>query len=97
MGVNIYYYLKNKASKLTLVIKDVEGEVVQEINGSVSPGLQKAFWGLNRRSTQAPGQFGFGRMGARLVEPGLYKLSLMVDGREVMSRTIRVNPDPLYK
>lgn len=97
VGVNIYYYLKSKASKLILVIKDFEGEVVQEINGSVSPGVQKVFWGLNRRSAQAPGQFGFGRMGPRLVEPGLYKVSLLVDGREVMSRTVRVSPDPLYK
>ena len=97
VGVNIYYYLKNKASKLTLVIKDFGGEVVQEINGSVSPGLQRVFWGLNRRSTRPPGQFGFGRMGARLVEPGIYKVSLVVDGQEVMNRTIKVSPDPLYK
>jgi len=97
VGVNIYYYLKTKASKLTLVIKDFEGQVVQEINGSVSPGVQRVFWGLNRKSTQTPGQFGFGRLGARLVEPGLYKASLLVDGQEVMSQMIKVNPDPLYK
>ncbi|MGB9906403.1 MAG: VPS10 domain-containing protein [Candidatus Saccharicenans sp.] len=98
VGVNIYYYLKQQASKLTVVIKDFEGQVVQEINGAVSPGLQRVFWGLNRRTPQAPGQFGFGRgMGARMVEPGLYRASLLVDGQEVMNRTIKVNPDPLYK
>ncbi|MDH7492525.1 MAG: hypothetical protein QHH44_01440 [Candidatus Saccharicenans sp.] len=98
VGVNIYYYLKQQASKLTVVIKDFEGQVVQEINGAVSPRLQRVFWGLNRRTTQAPGQFGFGRgMEARMVEPGLYRASLLVDGQEVMSRTIKVNPDPLYK
>jgi len=98
VGVNIYYYLKNQASRLTVVIKDFDGQVVQELNGAVSPGLQRVFWGLNRRTTQAPGQFGFGRgMGVRMVEPGLYRASLLVDGQEVMSRTIKVNPDPLYK
>ncbi|HAR37019.1 MAG TPA: hypothetical protein DCR87_09030 [Acidobacteria bacterium] len=98
VGVNIYYYLKNQASRLTVVIKDFDGQVVQELNGAVSPGLQRVFWSLNRRTTQAPGQFGFGRgMGVRMVEPGLYRASLLVDGQEVMSRTIKVNPDPLYK
>ncbi|MBC7349550.1 MAG: hypothetical protein H5U05_06225 [Candidatus Aminicenantes bacterium] len=98
VGLSIYYYLKNRASKLTVVIKDFDGQVVQELNGAVSPGLQRVFWGLNRRTTQARGQFSFGRgMRARMVEPGLYRASLLVDGQEVMSRTVKVNPDPMYK
>lgn len=97
VGVNIYYYLKNQVSRVTVVIKDFEGSVLQEINGPVSSGLQRVFWGLNRRVEQTTVQSGLARMGPRFVEPGLYKAILMVDGQEAMSRTIRVSPDPLYK
>ncbi|MGB4704468.1 MAG: hypothetical protein WBI18_05270 [Candidatus Saccharicenans sp.] len=97
VGVNIYYYLKNQASKVSLVVRDFDGAVVQEINGPVSAGVQRVFWSLNRRAEQPAGQFGSGRFGPRMVDPGLYKVILMVDGKEVMSRTVRVSPDPLYK
>ncbi|MDD8030543.1 MAG: hypothetical protein PHQ25_00910 [Acidobacteriota bacterium] len=98
VGVNIYYHLKNQASKVSIVIKDFEDQIVQEINGSVSAGLKKVFWGLNRRLADTPGQqFAFRRMPSRQVEPGLYKVTLMVNDQEISSQTIRVVSDPMYK
>jgi photosystem II stability/assembly factor-like uncharacterized protein len=97
VGVNIYYYLKNQASKVSVVIKDFEGQVVQEISGAVSAGIQKVFWGLNRRAT-APAAADLDRsFGPRQVAPGQYRAILMVNGQEVMNRIITVSPDPLYK
>jgi len=49
VGVNIYYYLKNQTSKVAVVIKDFNDQVVQEISSPVSGGLQKVFWNLNRQ------------------------------------------------
>ena len=98
-GVNIYYYLKNQASKVSVVIKDFDNHEVQEISGAVSGGLQKVFWSLNRRVSPAETQqMSFERrMRASLVEPGLYRAVLMVNGKEVMARTIKVSPDPAYR
>jgi photosystem II stability/assembly factor-like uncharacterized protein len=99
VGVNIYYYLKTQASKVTIIIKDINGQVVQEITGSISPGLQKVFWGLNRRLPAAEmRQMGMERrMRANRVEPGLYRVSFMVNGQEVITKNITVRPDPMYK
>jgi hypothetical protein len=99
VGVNIYYYLKNQASKVAVVIKDFDNQLVQEISGAVSGGLQKVFWGLNRRVSPAETQQKSfeRRMRTNQVEPGLYRAVLIVNGKEVMTRTIKVSPDPLYK
>jgi len=97
VGVNIYYYLKNQANKVTVQIKNLQGEVLQELSGALSAGLQKVFWNLTKRQPPAePMTFGR-RFGANQVEPGLYLVVLQVNGKEVMSKTVKVSPDPLYK
>jgi photosystem II stability/assembly factor-like uncharacterized protein len=61
IGANIYYYLKADAKTVKLVIKDLEGTVMQEVTGSAKKGLQKVFWGLTRQAAGSPPAGGPGR------------------------------------
>ena len=113
VGQNIYYYLKADAQKVTITIKDLEGSQIAELSQSsaealrpsAKKGLQKVFWGLNRVAAGAPaggGQRGAGGGGQRggggaAVEPGAYKVTLTVDGKEVATKRIVVSPDPMFK
>jgi photosystem II stability/assembly factor-like uncharacterized protein len=62
VGQSIYYYLKADAQKVTITIKDLEGNSIAELSQSsaealrpsVKKGLQKVFWGLNRVAAGAP-------------------------------------------
>ncbi|OGD19594.1 MAG: hypothetical protein A2W03_12495 [Candidatus Aminicenantes bacterium RBG_16_63_16] len=99
----IYYFLKAEVKSAKLVVKDLEGTLVQELNGSTKKGLQKADWNLMRRqdpSQQAagarPGGGARGR-GANLVDYGIYKVTLNVDGKDIATKTVKVSPDPLFK
>jgi photosystem II stability/assembly factor-like uncharacterized protein len=62
VGSTLYYYLKGDAQKVTMTIKDLEGNTIQELTPSSKKGLQKVFWGLNRQP--AAGQSGGGQRGA---------------------------------
>ena len=97
VGGTIYYYLKSKADKVSLTIKDAAGVVAQELVGGTSAGLQKVFWNLSRRTTQPEaGQTDFmmrGRMSG--VDPGTYMVVLTVNGKEAGSAALVVKPDPL--
>ncbi len=99
----IYYHLKADAKSAKLVIKDLEGTVIQELTGAVKKGLQKTSWNLMRRvdpSQQAAGGRPGGGMrgrGANLVDYGIYKVTLNVDGKDVETKTVKVSPDPLFK
>ena len=98
----LYYYLKADAKSAKLVIKDCAGAVVQELNGSAKKGLQKASWNLMRRmdaqqQAARPGGAAFRGRGANLVDYGDYKVTLMVDDKEVATKTVKVSPDPLFK
>ena len=35
--------------------------------------------------------------GANLVDYGLYKVTLNVDGKDIATKKVRVSPDPLFK
>ena len=96
LGGAIYYYLKDKADKVVLTIKDLDGGLVQEISGRTDAGLQKAFWGLNRRMDEErmremrrEDRFRMGR-----VEHGRYKVTLAVNGKDIATKDIVVVPDP---
>jgi photosystem II stability/assembly factor-like uncharacterized protein len=113
VGQNIYYYLKADAQKVTITIKDLEGNSVAELSQSSAEalrpaarkGLQRVFWGLNRVAAGAPaggGQRGAGGGGQRggggnVVEPGAYKVTLTVDGKDVATKRMVVSPDPMFK
>ncbi len=103
IGSTIYYYLKAEPKSVKLVIKDLEGNLVQELGGNSKKGLQKTAWNLTRRvdpSQQAAGPRpgGGGRGGrANLVDYGTYKVTLNVDGKDIATKTLKVSPDPLFK
>jgi photosystem II stability/assembly factor-like uncharacterized protein len=102
IGATIYYHLKGEPKAVKLIIKDIEGNVVQELAGNAKKGLQKANWNLSRRMDASqqpaggpPGGFRRGRM--NLVDNGDYKVTLTVDGKDIATKTIKVSPDPLFK
>jgi hypothetical protein len=101
VGATLYYWLKAEPKSAKVIIKDLEGNVVQELTGTAKKGLQKVFWGLNRRPApqgqdQPPMMMGGGRFGRNLPVPaGSYKVVLNVDGKDVETKTLVVKPDPL--
>jgi hypothetical protein len=104
VGANFYYYLKAEAKNAKLTIKDLEGNLINEVTGSGKKGLQKVFWGLTRRvdhAQQQPGMMGpgGGQRGGRApqVDAGVYKVTLTVDGKDFETKKVTVSPDPLFK
>jgi photosystem II stability/assembly factor-like uncharacterized protein len=99
IGVSIYYWLKAEPKSVKVTIKDLEGNLIQEMTGTAKKGLQKVFWGLTRRPPQGqdqPPMMGGGRFGRPLQVPaGSYKAVLNVDGKDVETKTVVVKADPL--
>ena len=99
VGSTLYYYLKGEPKAVKLVIKDLEGTLIQELAGNAKKGLQKATWNLTKRVEPsqpgaAPGG-GMRRGRMNMVDFGLYKVTLNVDGKDIATKTIKVSPDPL--
>jgi len=103
IGADIYYYLKGEPKSVKLIIKDLEGQVVQELAGSAKKGLQKTSWNLTRRAdpSQQPPDMRPGASPMRgrmnLVDNGTYKVTLTVDGKEIATKTLKISPDPMFK
>lgn len=103
IGTNLYYYLKAEAKSVKLIIKDLEGNLIQEATGIAKKGLQKVFWGLNRQAqgdqSPAGGTRGGGQRGGRVqqADNGTYKVTLNVDGKDIETKKLVVSPDPLFK
>ena len=103
-GANLYYYLKADVKNVKLTIKDLEGNLIQELTGGGKKGLQKVFWQEFRKRVEgapagAPmGPGGGGRGGrAPQADPGVYKVTLNVDGKDIETKKVTVSPDPLFK
>ncbi|MGZ5488763.1 MAG: VPS10 domain-containing protein, partial [Candidatus Aminicenantales bacterium] len=102
IGSTLYYYLKGEPKAVQL-IKDLEGTLIQELAGNAKKGLQKASWNLTKRADPAPQGAGPGGGGMRrggrinLVDSGVYKVTLNVDGKDIATKTIKVSPDPNFK
>jgi len=100
----IYYYLKADAASVKVVVRDLEGNLIQEIaSGSAKKGLQKVAWGLNKQApVGAPGGPGGqggpgGPRGGLRAENGTYKVALIVDGKEIAAKKMSILPDPMFK
>jgi photosystem II stability/assembly factor-like uncharacterized protein len=88
-------------------IADLSQSSAEALRPSVKKGLQKVFWGLNRVAAGAPaggGQRGAGGggggqrgFGGNQVDAGAYKVTLTVDGKEVATKRLTVQPDPMFK
>ncbi len=94
----IYYYLPAKANKVTILVKDLAGETLSETRGSSDPGLKIVKWNLRQRVQESEEQDRPRRRGAApMVEPGLYKVTLVVDDKEIATKDLRVIDDPILK
>ncbi len=93
----IYYHIKNEAKSVKLAIKDLEGNILAEVRGKSDPGLHKVTWNLRQRRTQTSGNQQFRRGGPSLVEEGTYKVTLIVDDEEVVTKKFKVIDDPILK
>jgi len=88
-------------------IAELSQSSAEALRPSVKKGLQTVFWGLNRIAAGAPaagggrggggGGGGRGGFGGNTVEPGVYKVTLTVDGKDVATKKMTVSPDPLFK
>ena len=92
VGADIYYHLKAEAKSVKLLVKDLEGNQLREIRGKGKPGLHRAFWNLQK---QAPRQEGQRRRRAETAAPGLYKVVLVVDDKEVATGDLKIEQDPI--
>lgn len=102
IGTTIYYYLNGDPKTVKLTITDCGGAVVQELTGTAKKGLQKTFWNLTRRvdpAQQAAAMRAAAARGMRanIAEDGVYKVTLVVDGKDVATKTVTVSPDPKFK
>ncbi len=95
-GSTIYYYLNEPAKSVRLVIKDLEDKEIQELRGNAKKGIQKAFWNLRKRAEPEADQR-FQRFGGSVVEPGVFKVTLIVDDKEVLTKKLEVLQDPMLK
>jgi hypothetical protein len=101
----IYYYLKGEPKSVKLVVKDLEGNLVQELGGNAKKGLQKATWNLTKRVDPAqqpaagarPGGGGGRGVRGNQADYGTYKVTLNVDGKDIATKTVKLSPDPLFK
>lgn len=96
LGSMIYYYLKDRVQSVKLEIKDQEGKEIQTLNGIVEKGLHKVFWNL-RKQTEQEEEGEFRRRMSPIVERGIYNVTLIVDGKEALTKTLTIDPDPLGK
>src|SRR5262249_37884622 len=66
-GAQIYYFLADKADKVSLKVLDYAGQTVRELQASTNAGMHHASWALTRPAQRPPGQgggpFGGGRGG----------------------------------
>lgn len=96
VGSKIYYYLKEPADSVKIVIKDLEGNLINEIKGEKKAGMQKIFWGYSKKG-DAGGWFGVSRRrGSAMVSHGVYKVILMVNGKEAATKKLTIIPDPMF-
>ncbi len=96
---SFYYFLKDKVKSAKLVIKDLEGKVLQELRVSTEPGLRRTAWNLRASSAETGGAAQFRRMGGgrSLVDAGFYNVTLIVDDKDIVTKKLEVKDDPILK
>jgi photosystem II stability/assembly factor-like uncharacterized protein len=99
-GTAISYFLRTAPSAdVTLVISNSQGDVVRELPGTKTAGMNRVQWNL---SAVAPGGRGGGRGGrgggtgfinAQAVDAGTYTVKLMIGDKAVGYKTVLVEDD----
>ncbi len=96
-GTAIHYYLPQAASgDVSLTVSDpITGEVFRHLDASGRAGLNRVRWDLRGdppQRGQGQGGGGFGRNRAPTADPGVYRVTLSANGRE-LSTTVTVLED----
>jgi photosystem II stability/assembly factor-like uncharacterized protein len=108
-GAPISFYLAKGQTNVALRIRDASGTQVREITGNDlrdarGAGVNRVYWDL-RHQPLAPlagqpaggggggGGFGGGGNNGPNVMPGEYRVTLVVDGKDVATKSVRVNGD----
>jgi len=89
----IFYRINKNIRKVTVKILNANGDVIKELEGKNSKGLNKIEWDL-RKDTEAGRSGGRSRRASR-VAPGKYAIVLRADNL-TLTQTIQVNGDPEY-
>ncbi|MBY0494704.1 MAG: glycosyl hydrolase [Cyanobacteria bacterium] len=107
-GAPISFYLAKNQTNVALRIRDAAGAQVREITGndmreSRGAGVNRVYWDLRHQPLPAVagqqggggggGGFGGGGNNGPNVLPGDYRVTLVVDGKDVATKTLRVNGD----
>jgi photosystem II stability/assembly factor-like uncharacterized protein len=106
-GVPISFYLRNEAKQVALRIRDASGNQIREITGNDlrnarRAGINRVNWDLRHQPlppAATPDQGGRGGGGGGggnngpNVLPGEYRVTLVVDGKDVATKPVRVNAD----
>lgn len=85
-SVQLWYTLPKDVKKASLRIDNIAGEKLAELNGSTKAGLQVTQWNLTQANRQR------GRSSA--VPNGDYRITLVIDGKEVAKQVLSVKQDP---
>lgn len=106
-GAPISFYLSKPQTSVALRIRDAAGTQVRELTGNdvrtaSGAGINRVYWDLRHQplaplAGQQPGGggggFGGGGNNGPNVLPGEYRVTLVVDGKDVATKTVRVSGD----
>ena len=108
-GAPISFYLASGAESVALRIRDAQGALVRELAGDATKdarasGVNRVYWDLRHEPLPAPagqqsqgggggGPFGAAALLGPQVLPGEYPVTLVVAGKEVATKPLRVNGD----
>jgi len=106
-GAPISFYLAKAQANVALRIRDAAGTQVRELTGNDlrdarGAGVNRVYWDLRHQPlTPLAGQpaggggggFGGGGNNGPNVLPGEYRVTLVVDGKDVATKTVRVSGD----
>ncbi len=86
-GTAIHYWLREASGDMQLTVTDVAtGELFRDLEPVGNNGINRVRWNLRGNRREGPpeggGGFRFGRGQGPMAEPGLYRVTLTVDGRE---------------
>lgn len=95
-GALISYYLKEKAKDVKVIVKNSEGEIIRELEGTSDQGINRITWDLRYAPLESPSRMAQGRSfrsEGPFVLPGEYLVTLKVSDKE-MAKPVGIVGDP---